>query len=521
MNMNMILNVYINKCRIFSIQKKKAPFARRALPTGALLPLLFLFSLGITAHTASASDHDNTDSNASADMYTDTAAQTDYVCPVIDPDGADPFVLKTDDGYLYTKTTGSDICLYRTDSILHLGAAAGGTVYMPGNDLKDLWAPEIWRLDGCWYIYFAARLPAEEMHHMFVLSNPSEDPFEGTWTCSPVEGMDDKFAIDGTILELDNKRYFIWSGWEGDTNIRQDLYLAGMESPLKVLPEKILLSKPELGWETIGDPDVNEGPEVWICKDTVNLVYSASGSWTDDYCLGLLTLDKYADPKNPDNWSKEMHPVVRRSGDVFGPGHNCFTLSEDGSQTLMIYHAARWQKAGWTRNIRFGYAGFDASGKLLPMEPVSGWSSLPVPTGSPRMQQIPLDVITLSEGLSVETQELPEAEQSASAGKEKDLSRQVISGKWKTKSAMSFIAESASEQDCVLTLFVKTFKQREKELCTLGAKVNEQTTAANVYAANALQPVMFPVHLLPGENEIRIFCIAGKADLEILTVCLS
>lgn len=41
-----------------------------------------------------------------------------------------------------------------------------------------------------------------------------------------------------------------------------------------------------------GDPahvDVNEGPEVLQRGDKLFLIYSASGCWTEHYCLGMLT----------------------------------------------------------------------------------------------------------------------------------------------------------------------------------------------------------------------------------------
>lgn len=48
--------------------------------------------------------------------------------------------------------------------------------------------------------------------------------------------------------------------------------------------------------------------------------------------------------------------------DVYGPGHNCFTVSGDGQEDLIIYHAARWMIAGWSRSIRFGYVNFNENG---------------------------------------------------------------------------------------------------------------------------------------------------------------
>ncbi|MBQ1310342.1 MAG: glycoside hydrolase family 43 protein, partial [Blautia sp.] len=244
------------------------------------------------AGTAEMTEAPGSESEMQPDVETNVDNTTRMISPIIDMEGADPYVMRYGEGYLYTKTTGGDIRLAYADSIAAVGLVQMKTVYDPGTELRDLWAPEIWNLDGVWYIYFAAVAPGEEMHFMYVLSNPAENPLEGEWTLQPVGGMDDKFAIDGTILELNGKRYFIWSGWEGYENVRQDLYLAEMISPTEVMDEKIMLSMPEYDFELNGNPLINEGPSVIIRGDTVNLAYSASGSWTDEYCLGLLTMDR-------------------------------------------------------------------------------------------------------------------------------------------------------------------------------------------------------------------------------------
>ncbi len=404
---------------------------------------------------------------------------TDQISPIIDKDGADPFVTMYGDQYLYTKTTGNNISIGIADSIQTLGAAQLQCIYKPGNELKDLWAPEIWYLDGKWYVYFAAVRPGEEMHYMFVLTNESENPLEGEWTCEPLQGMDDKFAIDGTIMELNGSRYFLWSGWEGYENVRQDIYLAELVSPVEVKEEKILLSLPELDWEKHGEPLINEGPEVVVSGDTVNLVYSASGSWTDDYCLGLLTMSSAEDPKNPENWTKQDTPVLSREGDVYGPGHNCFVIGTEGKESLNIYHAARWQGAGWNRSVRFGYVEFDEAGKILPMEGTSGEELITLPAG--------------------------EAE--------------VMICKGECENPSEFTLSSETDADVIVAVFARSDKQQQGSVARLALEVNGEKEIQELYASENLQPLYYHVSLKEGENAVKMYSIGGGAgNLEIARV---
>ncbi|MBC3788693.1 family 43 glycosylhydrolase [Spirosoma utsteinense] len=44
---------------------------------------------------------------------------------------------------------------------------------------------------------------------------------------------------------------------------------------------------------------------------------------------------------DPASWTKSPTPVFAKSeaNGVFGPGHNCFTQSPDGTQNWIVYHA--------------------------------------------------------------------------------------------------------------------------------------------------------------------------------------
>ncbi|MDQ3130458.1 MAG: glycoside hydrolase family 43 protein, partial [Acidobacteriota bacterium] len=162
----------------------------------------------------------------------------------------------------------------------------------------------------------------------------------------------DRWAIDGTVLTLDNNtKYFMWSGWEGFENIRQNLYIAPMSNAWSISGERVCISTPEYRWEKVGAPYVNEAPQILKNDRQIYIIYSASGSWTDDYCLGQLTYVGGNVLKN-DSWVKNDKPVFSKTDKVFGPGHACFLKSPDEKENWIVYHAAKHSGAGWNRNVR-------------------------------------------------------------------------------------------------------------------------------------------------------------------------
>jgi hypothetical protein len=74
------------------------------------------------------------------------------------------------------------------------------------------------------------------------------------------------------------------------------------------------------------------------------MTYTASA--TDArYCLGLLTAPDDADIMNPAVWTKSQQPVFVSSAatGVYGPGHNSFTVDEQGHD-LLVYHGRDYEQ---------------------------------------------------------------------------------------------------------------------------------------------------------------------------------
>lgn len=273
--------------------------------------------------------------------------------------GADPWVILVKDTYYLIWSDGSkNLYISKSDSLTDWDTAEETLIYTApdsGEMCAELWAPELFFLEGRWYVYYAADDGDNANHRMYVLqggSNP-DDPLDGEYIFKSkiADEACDRWAIDGTVFTWNEEMYFVWSGWDGFQNVAQNLYIAKMSNPWTLSTGRVCISVPEYDWEKNGNPFVNEGPEVLIKNDKVHIVYSASGSWTDDYCLGCLTCDD-GDFLNPEAWEKSLQPLFSKTNYVFGVGHASFVKSKDGTRDYIVYHAARQSGAGWDRNVR-------------------------------------------------------------------------------------------------------------------------------------------------------------------------
>lgn len=269
---------------------------------------------------------------------------------------ADPCIRKHTDGYYYFTASVplyDRIELRRAKTISGLMMAATKDVWRkpssgPASEL--IWAPEIHHIDGAWFIYFAAA-PSREIkdnlfqHRMWVIANPAANPMDGEWTF--IGQMDtgmDTFCLDATSFTHRGVNYYVWAQKDRDIPGNSNLYIARLETPSRIAGKPVRLSIPELDWETRGF-SVNEGPAVLVSHGKVFISYSASAT-DENYCLGLLHASEDADLLDPRSWTKSKEPVFTTcfEHDVYGPGHNSFTVAEDGVTDMLVYHARTYRE---------------------------------------------------------------------------------------------------------------------------------------------------------------------------------
>jgi GH43 family beta-xylosidase len=337
---------------------------------------VFLFIFSISLSVVSAED------NGGAGVEKNVVVSTTYTNPIVNR-GADPWVVQHGGAYYFCQSLGRNVRIAKASRIQDIGKGPWVTVWTPAPGTEtssEIWAPELHYVRGNWYVYVAADDGENAHHRMYVLKGTSQDPQAPFEMVGKIAAPTDCWAIDGTVLEMPGDRlYFIWSGWEGTENVAQNLYIAPMSDPATISGERVLISKPEYDWELRGKPLINEGPEVLRHGTNIFIIYSASGSWSDDYCLGQLSWTG-GDVLKPESWVKKKTAVFSRTAEVFGPGHCSFVKSPDGTEDWIVFHSAKKSGAGWNRQVSMQRFGWDSSGAPDFGRPVAPGISLAIPS---------------------------------------------------------------------------------------------------------------------------------------------
>ncbi|BBC36976.1 Alpha-arabinofuranosidase [Streptomyces graminofaciens] len=259
---------------------------------------------------------------------------------------ADPHVFKHTDGYYYFTATVpayDKIVMRRATTLQGLATAAETTIWTKhasGEMGAHIWAPEIHFIDGKWYVYFTAGWSNDIWKiRPYVLESSSANPLTGTWTEKGRISLPlDTFSLDATTFTVGGTRYLSWAQNDPAVGAGTNIYLAKMSNPWTISGSPVMISRPTNAWEKVGQT-VNEGPAVIQKNGKVFMTFSAAAT-DSNYCLGLLTASASADLMNAASWVKTPTPVFTSNAATgqYGPGHNTFTVSEDGKSDILVYH---------------------------------------------------------------------------------------------------------------------------------------------------------------------------------------
>jgi GH43 family beta-xylosidase len=276
-------------------------------------------------------------------------------------EGADPAVVRHEDDYLWTFAHGNRAIALHCGPWLH--APGPGRIVWTAPDSgpcsQEFWAPELHHVGGRWHIYFAASDGDNSTHRAYVLVGQPDDPFGPYELAGPLYTGDDpglqadnRWAIDFTVHEHENRLYGFWSGWEDEQDV-QYLYAAPMADPTSVSGPRVRLARNDTYvWERVepGGRGLNEAPQIVLHDGRLHVLFSASASWLPSYCIGHLEL-RGTDPLDPSHWYKHPQPVLAPDEQVCGIGHGCVVPAPDGSQNWLVHHAKVDSEPGWRRAV--------------------------------------------------------------------------------------------------------------------------------------------------------------------------
>ena len=359
---------------------------RTAKATGLVgLFALSLSSLSGCESTTSADTHTTADAASVATAKAPTQDDGIFTNPLF-PNGADPWLEYWDGNYYLTTTTWtSELVMRKSPTLAGLADATPVNVWSATDPERccNFWAFEFHRLKGPdgfrWYMMYTAGTDGTlDNQHLNVLESAGDDPM-GPYEYKGAM-MPDVWNIDGNYLSYKNKLYVIYSQWQGDQQVN---VIAEMENPwtLKKGTPHTVITRPELDWEISGRK-VTEGAEILQHNGRTFMTYSASFCNTPDYKLGMLELVG-DDPLDANSWKKFDEPVFERTTEVFGPGHNGFFTSPDGSEDWLVYHGNDSVEDGCssTRSLRAQKFTWNDNGTPNFAKPVTPGVEIAPPSG--------------------------------------------------------------------------------------------------------------------------------------------
>ncbi|MBD3921758.1 family 43 glycosylhydrolase [Paenibacillus sp. PR3] len=294
------------------------------------------------------------------------------------PERADPFIMYNhDDGYYYAtgsyypesdpaawtekemgKVDYDRVTLRRARTLAELRNAEESDVWVPrGEDgfVPFLWAPEVHKINGKWYILVGARQATSGRSWCSTMVlveyiGSHDEMLQGgmlkqyNWKPRAIEQSPCSF--DMTFAEINGVGYYIWPN-----HARIHIQQVDPTDPAKLIGQAVQIKSIEWPFEYgkhnvhLTDQGIVEGAAVLQYNGKIYLSYA--GATVDKYyCTAIMIADAGADVMDPASWS---HPsfAALSTEDVAntdgiaphcGPGHNSFSIDEAGNP-INIYHA--------------------------------------------------------------------------------------------------------------------------------------------------------------------------------------
>lgn len=289
---------------------------------------------------------------------------------------ADPSVYYYEGWYYYTYSKDyagkPGLWLTRATNIADLGKTEPMMVWSAakaGSDMKSLWAPQIYFLDGKWYIYATCSeegTSEASRRYPFVWVGKGELPMDGYDLHGKVDNYDKEVHsyLSPRIIERGGVRYLVCGGFfRAEDKVAgvkhyQRLFIGELKSPTEFKTGMTVISQPSESWEGTGKVKIQEGPfPIYAPGGTLYIAYAAGETSGNEYCTGLLKFigkdtDSLADPTK---WQKLGTPLQFMDYDnkVYSPGAMVFVTEPDGTGLWGVFHVKLYPGVGYNHRILY------------------------------------------------------------------------------------------------------------------------------------------------------------------------
>lgn len=322
---------------------------------------------------------------------TGTVSRTEYESPLIEC-RADPYIIynEQDGMYYFTASYMNDgddvdengnlrghydsIILRRASTIEGLTDAEEVQVWWHSRNNEEApgayWAPELHYFGGKWRIISMAGWGANRQGLFTCTGGDMMDP--DNWEFTGYMDYDGSgHDIQTSRLNTFDTTYFELNGTCYYVTPRDGIKIATFDpdNPTTLTSDVVTISQPTLAFEhnVLTGQNIQEGSAVLFHDDKVFIAY-ACATVDQFYATNVLYADVDSNLLDPDSWSKYPYPLLstvdltQTSEDgeytgAFGPGHNSFTVDENGNPVI-VYHARAWGES-WVENDSDRYGLFD------------------------------------------------------------------------------------------------------------------------------------------------------------------
>jgi beta-xylosidase len=262
----------------------------------------------------------------------------------------DPHVIRHGDRYYAygTNAPGEGYRVLISPDLVHW--TDGGFVYKKTKDSwgrEHFWAPCVIERGGKFYLFYSSFGPVAPGRSSHRISVAAADKPTGPFVDLKAPLLDiGKAVIDAhAFIDEDGKAYLYYALDHSENNRQSHLYVVPLSDDLtQVIGQPTFCTRPDADWE---GNEWNEAPFVFRHGDKYVMMYSARGFFDPLYALGYATADS---PLGP--WTKSnRNPILKKTAEVSGPGHNSVVASPDGTELFCCYHVHRKLEGGHERDL--------------------------------------------------------------------------------------------------------------------------------------------------------------------------